>query len=277
MGMDRGGLVSHTDDTSGNATGRGLSAVRAGRRYLPAPAVRALADEVVVRLADRLHRHGTVPSIEVSVDAFCDALQSRTIEDAVAMIDQERRDGVSVEAIYLQTLAGAARHLGVMWEQDRITFLAMTVAIGRIFEIMRRLRQEVPAVIDNPASRTRAYLTTVPGESHTLGLTMAASLLRRRGWSIELHTGLDHEALLANIESADQRIIGLAAARPESLVPLVRLIIAVRIVRPLAKIVITGSIVRKVEGLAELTGADLVIPDDDEAIDAFAAFADELD
>ncbi len=238
-----------------------LAAARAAKRVLPDDAINELAEEVVARLASRIGRVTVEPRLDVSIEAFCAALISPDAEAASRIIAQERRDGVPLDVVYLHTLSGAARHLGVMWEKDEVSFLGLTVAAGRIFEIMRGLRQEVPQQAHDPKSAKRAFFAAVPGETHTLGVTMAAALLRNHGWAIELRTGMSHDALVEAIAADDQKMIGLSAGRAEGVVALIRLVLALRIVKPEAKIIVCGHVVSEVRGLVELVNADAVIED----------------
>lgn len=243
------------------------AALRLQRAALPGVAVQLLADEVVVQLARRLSPADTpiIPETSVAVDAFCNALISDDTEAALDMIRQERRSGVARETIYLVTLAAAARRLGEWWEDDAVSFLQVSAAAGRIFDIMRYLRQEiVPSIHLSDAKH--ALFATVPGELHTLGVTMAADLFRERGWEIDLRTSYEHEELVSVISTRAYRIIGLSAGDISSVLPLTRLVVALRITQPQAHIVVAGNIVNKVPDLNALIRADTILRSGDDAI-----------
>ncbi len=248
--------------------------MRLQKAVLPERAVQLLADEVVVRLASRLHPSGAgipLPTV-VSTDDFVRALLSEDAEAAIEMIRKERRDGFSLEVIYLGTLAAGARRLGEMWETDDLSFLQMSVAAGRIFEIMRMLRRTIlpPAVDAGPIRR--AMFASVPGELHTLGVTMAADLFRNRGWEIDLRTGYEHEELLRSVMDRPFRVIGLSAAHGSSILALTRLVVALRITHPEARIFVSGTVVAEVPDLNALIRADAVLREGDNAIDLLESF-----
>jgi methanogenic corrinoid protein MtbC1 len=243
------------------------AALRLQRAVLPGVAVQLLADEVVVQLARRLSPADTVavPDTSVAVDAFCEALISDDTEAAINMIRQQRRNGAARETIYLVTLASAARRLGELWEKDALSFLQVSAAAGRIFDIMRHLRQEsVPTL--PIADAKHALFATVPGELHTLGVTMAADLFRDRGWEIDLRTSYEHEELVSVISTRTYRIIGLSAGDISSVLPLTRLVVALRITQPQAHIVVAGNIVNKVPDLNALIRADTILSSGDDAV-----------
>ncbi len=258
--------VSNGGRRQDNDADRAQGAARDKSADLPAKAVRVLADEAVYRLAMRLRGPVELDRLDVSIDAFCQALLSSEPQDAGRIIAQERRDGVSLDTLYLHTIAGASRQLGEMWERDEIGFLKMTVAVGRIFTIIRQLRQEVPIAHPVPENPRRAFLASVPGETHTLGVTMAAAMLRDKGWEIDLLTGLDHDALVEACLAHDHLIFGFSAGREDAVVALIRLILAVRVERPSATIVVSGHVTDEVPGLSEMIAADAVIGEGDDIV-----------
>ncbi len=99
-----------------------------------------------------------------------------------AMLVRERR--MSVETLYMDLLAPAARELGRMWEEDETSFSDVTVAVGRLQRIMRGLSPAFGSEVDLPADGRRALLLPAPGEQHTFGLTMVAEFFRRAGWDV---------------------------------------------------------------------------------------------
>ena len=240
--------------------------VRLDPGELPYHAVRSLADEVVVRLAGKMRsvQGQALAQIDVDIHAFTAALLSDTPDDAHEMIRQERREGVPIETIYLHTLAGSAKLMGKMWEEDRLSFLSMTVAVGHIFSIMRGLRYEIPLAQRARVDRHRALFLSVPGETHTIGITMAADLLRNKGWDISLKTGRSHDDLVSAIQGEYHELIGISASQPTSIGPLTRLVVALRFVQPHAHIVIGGQIVSHLPELNSLIAADAVINDGDD-------------
>jgi methanogenic corrinoid protein MtbC1 len=237
---------------------RARDVVRLQKALLPDRAVQLLADEVMTRLAGRLHpEDGPAPiAEEVAIDDFCQALIDDDAEVALGMVRRERRDGVPLETIYLGTLAGAAARLGQWWDEDRVSFLQMSMAAGRIFEIMRHLRQTIPEPRNEIAPERRALFATMPGDQHTMGVTMAADLFRNRGWDIDLRVGFDHDALMAAVAGRDYRVIGLSANNVEAVTPLARAVVAFRITHPGARIIVSGSLVAQMPGIGLLVGAD---------------------
>lgn len=248
----------------------------AEQRYqIPFHAVQSLADEVVIHLAAQLRVDPSQVAIPVLVDveSFTRALLDNQSDAAIEMILRERRDGVSMETVYLHTLAGSARLMGEMWLEDRLSFIDMTVATGRIFGMMRGLRFDVQQPVLQGEKSRKALFMTVPGETHTLGVTMAADLFRSRGWLITLRTGLGHQQLVESLSHEHHSVIGISAGHPKSIVALTRLVVALRILQPWAHIIVGGQLVEQVPDLKELIAVDAVLADADDAEEVIAALS----
>ena len=222
---------------------------------LPGDAVEVLAREVVLRLAYRAAGSplDRMPS-EAEIARLCDALISSDRTAAAEMITDVRATGVSVETIYLSYLAVAARRLGEGWESDRLSFAEVTVGTSRIYAIMLGLRRSFRPV--TPKRHRLAAFASVPGEDHTLGVTMAADLFRKAGWEIDLKVGLSHDELIDQIGHAGYPVIGLSAGGEKSLAALIRLVLALRLSAPQTYIMISGHIVEEEPEIVRLTGAD---------------------
>jgi methanogenic corrinoid protein MtbC1 len=243
------------------AFARASEAARIAAARLSPRALHTLAREVVTRLAVRarsdLLSAGTAPPERI--ERLCDAFLSPDDEAAPRMVAALRGAGVPVETIYLGYLAPVAERLGELWEEDRASFLDVTLAIARIYALLRGLRGALMQA--RRPTRLSALFAPVPGEQHTLGITMAADLLRARGWEITLKLGLDHDALVEAIARSEHPVIGLTAAGQASLVQLTRLLVAIRVARPEALILLGGGVARADDGTRPLLDVDALAPD----------------
>lgn len=272
------GLLTVTDSArqSDHNFRTARAALRLKKAVLPDAVVKDLAQEVVQRLVTRLHpyRNPDAQPTQGEIDEFCDALLAGDATLAADLIRRARRVGVPLETVYLGTLAGAARTLGARWERDEVSFLALTAAAGRMFAIMRELRFEIASARTAQVLDRTALFATVPGETHTLGITMAADLFRVKGWRIDLKIGLDHEGLMAAIDEKSYTIIGLSAGEPGMMVDLTRLMVAIRVMHPGAYVLVSGQIVQAMPHLNALIRADVVIGNAMDAMKVLEAFAD---
>lgn len=238
---------------------KGIFAAPSSR--LPTDMVQALATEVISRLSQRSAvstqfcedpvDHGT----EARIEALCHALLGDDEREATEIVMEAHAAGASVEVLYLGYLAEAARRLGTWWDDDKISSVEVVIGAGRIYAIMRGLRR-----LFGPGQargqKYRAVFASVPGETHVLGVAMAADLLTMHGWEIDLRAGLDHDTLVQEIGHNRYPIIGLSAGTNRMLFPLARLIVALRVSNPSAWILISGPITDLVPDVVNLVDAD---------------------
>ena len=110
-----------------------------------------------------------------------------------AMVDQ----GYLIETLYLELLAPAARHLGLLWEQDLCDFVEVTMALGRLQHVIREFStvfRDGDIDIDrDPQTCRRVLLTPAPGEQHSFGLMMVKEFFIRSGWDVLGGPGMVHQ------------------------------------------------------------------------------------
>jgi methanogenic corrinoid protein MtbC1 len=230
---------------------------------LPDEIVANLAREVIRRVASKASEVENVVAVpsQNTLEKLSEALISNDELAGANQILELRSVGQSAEAIYLSHLAAAARLLGEWWEEDRIDFNKVTLGTGRIFSIMRGMRHLFEAT---PITQHKtALFASTPGEDHTLGVRMAADLFRKDGWDITLKVGLDHDALVAEIEQSNIRIIGLSIGGEHSIEALMKLVVALTINCPHASIFVSGQNIESVQSILDLmelsgTGSDIV-------------------
>ena len=235
---------------------------------LPQDPISNLAREVVRRLAFRMPRHENVADLptQSEIDLLCAALLSGDDRAADQFILAARRDGVDTAAISRGYVAGAARKLGQMWDDDRISFIDVTLACGKLYGIIRGLRHVLaPQIIQGRETRP-ALFALVPGETHTLGIEIATDHFRRDGWDVDMLMGLDHDAMVAEADLRHYEAIVLVANSDRMLEPLTRLSLALRITQPLAHIIVAGGILDHHPDILRLVGAEAVMADLDSAI-----------
>ncbi len=233
-----------------------------------------LAHEVVRRIACRESAPDALPrrpSAE-KVEELCLALMSgeggASAEDIIAALS----NNTSREVIYLQYLAAAARMLGDWWTEDRASFIEVTAATGRIFELLRKM-----TITPHPASNPReltVIFASVPGEQHTLGIRMAADLFRGDGWEIALKIGLSQEELVAEIEKLPRCIVGLSIGGRHSLDKLSGLVEALHTHCPQAAIVVSGQGIEDIRPRLSAMGLDGVAGEINEAKEHISALWD---
>ena len=235
------------------AARRASQIVQSLPEVLPADSVSNLAREVISRLAARADASSRTQTLAVDL---ADALVSNDGGAAMRLTLRAVSTGMEVEELYLGYLTSAAHILGDQWQQDVLTSSQITIAATRIYAIMRGIGSNV--LPDALPDGRHAVFATVPGEQHTLGVTMAADLFRRDGWLVDLKVGRRHHELIDELQRTDFAILGLSATTREAVPELIRLIAAIRISAPHARIVVSGRLVDVVPRLQGLVDADFV-------------------
>lgn len=235
---------------------------------LPREAVSELAREVVRRLAFRMPKsvkRSDTPSQD-EITALCDALLSPEDRAADDFILNARRNSDDIEVVYLSYVAGAARRLGQLWDEDEISFMDVTLACGKLYRIIRGLRHVIAPSIVKDRDDHPALFALVPGETHTLGIEIATDIFRREGWDVDMLVGLDHDLLVDQSDRRNYRAIVLVANSDTMIEPLTRLVLALRISHPLSHLVVAGNILEHYPNISSLVGADAVIKDINTAV-----------
>jgi methanogenic corrinoid protein MtbC1 len=232
------------------------SAVATQKERLSQDSIALLAQEVLHRLANSAEL-GRIKVTETSADkinAFCDVLLSDDEVAAFDCISQVRQDGAILDEVYLGYISGAARQLGERWDRDEISFLDVTIATGHLYAIMRGLRR---AIVPLEASPSRhAFFAAVPGETHTIGLSVATDMFRQRGWIVDVEVDASHDQIIEALSQSNHTVIGLSASRVAMIDALVRLNVALRIAKPNAYILVSGQITEEEPEIVRIVDAD---------------------
>ncbi len=148
---------------------------------------RALESDVIPRLVGAHGKPGQseLASVDaVEIERFVGLLRNAKDSELNAAIEAVQGRGLSVEALFLDVFAPAARRLGELWESDQCDFSTVTICLGRL---QRQLRVWSPAFgteVDHPANGRRILLAQHPEEQHSFGLSMVAEFFRRDGWEV---------------------------------------------------------------------------------------------
>jgi methanogenic corrinoid protein MtbC1 len=218
-------------------------------------------------VVDRLSRaHAGDPpqaeSVPREVILLCAALTGPDEDRALRLAREALEAEMSFDALCETRLAPAARYLGHLWEEDALSFADVSLAANRLFGILRTLAHRPVPRTDAPF----AVFAAVPGEEHVLGITMAAERARGAGWEVALLLGLGHDALVARIAGLAPDVIGLSLSGPRGLLPLTRLVFALRVAAPAAPIVVSGPGVALIG--EPIVGVDALAADFDGAMAA---------
>ncbi len=150
-----------------------------------------LEAEIIPRLMDA-HRSRAIPLTGVAVilpadvDLFAKTLMGSSRDPSEVLLESHCERGVPLDAIYLDLFAPAARLLGDMWLVDLCSFSQVTLGLWRIHSMMHELSPSFHASAGDArpqhSAERRILLASLPGQQHTLGLSLLSEFFRREGW-----------------------------------------------------------------------------------------------
>jgi methanogenic corrinoid protein MtbC1 len=238
--------------------------------------MRRLLDTVQGELIPRMylsHRAGPVPPAlglavgrRLSDDDRAEFLRRVRGASETSAAEQVRTlvaAGVSLEAVFLDLLAPAARTLGHEWETDACDFVEVTVSLGRMQRLLRSFSTLSSCDLPSGESVGRVLLSSISTEQHTLGLYMVAEFFVRAGWSVTLGAPIQSLELEQAVAQEWFDVAGLSVSCT-SRVPQVKQTIADmrrRSKNPHMPILVGGCLFTADPSLVQEVGADGSAPD----------------
>ena len=222
-----------------------------------AEAIRGLAREALLRVA----RAGDGARLRGSFDpeAFAQLLLGPEQNEADAAIARLRAQGHDDDAIIDGTLAPAARILGRMWEDDRISFLDVSLGIANILRLFHRVSKPAHGSV---ASVLRSVLfTSLEGESHTLGVILATESFRQHGWEVDLLLAAQPAEVVERARDTGTGFVGLTVGRPVELPRIAALVRDLHRLPNGPRVLLGGPLAQADVSAAAGTGVDAVVPD----------------
>lgn len=162
------------------------------------------------------------------VEEFARLVTTHDVSVASAYVHAMLTRGVSLEKIYLDLLAPAARLLGEWWKDDLRDFTEVTSGLCRMHQLLHEFSPvfltDAQAAVPNKC----VLLVPMPGEQHSFGLIMVAEFFRRDGWDVaDLHPSTA-EDLLVMVRRHWFAVVGVSLSCESRLGEMPGLIAAIR-------------------------------------------------
>lgn len=221
-----------------------------------------LAERIQTKQAPSAVGQALLPTIpQDEIDEFCGLLIQEDASFAQGYFDQLRADGATLETLCIGYLTPAARRLGELWCSDDCSFLEVTLGCSRLHGLLRGLRPDFSAGAKAPVIPHTALFAAAPGETHVLGLTMAADFFRRAGWAVDLITHPDRKVLVGQATMGGYDMIGLTVGCEAMVDGLAALVADLRAAAPNSKIVMGGHLSELDPDTVESLGLDAILTD----------------
>lgn len=205
----------------------------------------------------------TEPTTPTEVEMFAALALGADDGAAFAYVVDLQAKGASVESIFLDLLAPAARQLGAQWESDTTDFASVTLGVGRLQLIMRRLGDSFIQEATESHSGDSALLTIIPGDQHSFGLSMVAEFFRRAGWNLCTGPFSSHQELTSLVHNHWFDIVGFSVSSDRRLDELKKDIHDIRrdSRNRQVGIILGGPMITAQPDLVALMGADMMSAD----------------
>jgi methanogenic corrinoid protein MtbC1 len=228
-----------------------LASYRARAAAAGAPTAKA---SVSPRTATRLTHSET--------DAACLALGvigAKPEEAVAAVIERLIAQGEAAEAGCLELIADAARHLGVLWTEDRAGFEEVTIGM---FHLQRMAHDIAPmtrrVALPSGAPRKALLLLTLDGEQHSLARTLLANCFDCAGWQVSTIQVSSTDDVASLVSTVDYDVVGFSMATDVQVSRADHCIKAVRKASHNKNVIIMvgGALILATPSLVETLGAD---------------------
>lgn len=223
---------------------------------------KAVESDIIPRLL-LLHRDEgcagpPVPPGPAEIAGFARMLLAEEYGAAAHYVSVIQASGASIETVFLQLFAPAARLLGDLWKEDMASFAEVAIGLSRLQQIMGSLRHAFEEQGEVSWNGRRVLLAPAPGEQHSFGLSLVDSFLRRSGWHVEALWGAQEAEILRAARTDAFDLIGFSLSCDSLLDRLSAMIRAVRRVSSnrSVKILVGGSAFTIYPERVALVGAD---------------------
>jgi MerR family transcriptional regulator, light-induced transcriptional regulator len=229
---------------------------------------RLIEGEIIPRLL-MAHRRGPATPFK-AVSAQSDVIREQDVayiaelaldHDADMLfrhMTQLEMRGISTDQILIDCIAPAAVLLGERWEDDRIDFIDVTMAVWRLQESVHILSSQRPGRAVDTSQCHRALFSVMPGDQHNLGTQIVDECFRQAGWDTICLMATTEADLLTTVRQSPLDLVGLTVSTDAHIGDLTALIPAIRAAssNPRLGIMLGGRLFNGNTALAVRLGAD---------------------
>lgn len=171
--------------------------------------------------------------------------------------------GISIDQIFLELIAPAARLLGEKWDKDLLDFIQVTHGLVRLHLITHVIGFEYQDGPTQAGEVRRLLIASSPGSKHFLGPNIVANFFRKIGWQVILEVSITSQELIHAVENEWFDLIGISVSTHEQLSTLGQLVDDLKkgSRNPNTKVLLGGPIFMIEEHAATEFGADAICTD----------------
>jgi methanogenic corrinoid protein MtbC1 len=189
------------------------------------------------------------------------------------IIEEMLQSGITANSVYVQIIWPVMVEIEKLLRNERITSVEEHLATRINRSIVDQLQNKLPRREDREKKIT---ICCAPDEAQELGAQMMADLFESDGWEIRfLGGGLSNDEILAFVNGYAPDILAFYGTSPRQAPALRELIDTIRDVNawPEMRILVSGGLFNRAEGLWQEMGADMFAETALEALDVASSEA----
>jgi methanogenic corrinoid protein MtbC1 len=221
-------------------------------------------EDIVPRLHTLHHELSAKDAEEVfspeDITEFGEILINDDSAAADLFVEKMRAHGRSEESLFLGLMAETARHLGALWEDDRCSFVDVTIGVARLQKMLCAFNGVCDSVV---MDGHRVLLCTLAGERHVFGVDMVACFMRRACWDVEVRKEVESRHVSDAVADERYAVMGFTLSAEAGLEMLCRAIQSGRAasLNPKIAVIVGGPLFRSQPNLVAQVGADAMASD----------------
>jgi len=183
----------------------------------------------------------------------------RPEEAVAAVIARLIAEGEAAETKCLELIADAARHLGVLWTEDRAGFEEVTIGMFHLQKMAHDIAPMTRRVALPPgAARKTLLLLCLDGEQHSLAKTLLTNCFDCAGWQVTSMQVSGTDDVGSLVSTVDYDVVGFSMATDVQVGRADHAIKAVRAASHNRNVIIMvgGALILATPSLVETLGAD---------------------
>jgi MerR family transcriptional regulator, light-induced transcriptional regulator len=202
------------------------------------------------------------------VDQFAEIVINRDATESIQFFESQRAQGATIEQLFQDLLAPAARRLGELWDEDINDFMDVTRGFSHLQQIVNEFSTEFRNESRSPISSRRALIMPLPGEQHSFGASLVGEHFRSEGWRVWGGPPRSLDEIVELVDGQWFDMVGLSVSKlldPEKVSADIRAIRRASHNKGVA-VLIGGRVFNETPGLARTVGADATAADGRQAV-----------
>lgn len=236
--------------------------------------VSALARSALDRLTrTELAVAGNTPPLdrlEANVGEFAAAIVAGDMDTARGEVQRLIAIGASYEWISDRLIAEAARYLGQKWEESSLSFIQVSLGISELLRINTELRRQTRGRFVSDG--VLALFATIQGQSHNLGIILAAEAFRQHGWDVEMMLDAPIDSIVIEARVSTPAFVGLTVGRNDRKADISRLLRLLKEQDPPIRTMLGGHGVAEMGILEEFEDVDEIVTSIEDGLVAAGRF-----